>query len=233
MDSIKPGVLKAIEREGARLVRAPREKDDTDLMLAARYAAEELKANEAVVFGGLGGRLDHTLGNLQVLAYLKNKGVDAFMVDESAIVQLMKGQGQIVADVGSTVSILPYQGNAVVTVTDGRLKYPLQALELRGDFPMGLSNVMETAKVSLKIEGQSWSLSIGNNSVKEACVLWNKWRWRYVLQKNSSGCAHWGRGVNPAALRAAPVLACASGGRADCCRRPAHKILAMRGEGRC
>lgn len=153
MDSIKPGILKAIEREGARLVRAPREKDDTDLMLAARYASEELKANEAVVFGGLGGRLDHTLGNLQVLAYLKNKGVDAFMVDESAIVQLMKGQGQIVADVGSTVSILPYQGNAVVTVTDGRLKYPLQALELRGDFPMGLSNVMETAKVSLKIEG--------------------------------------------------------------------------------
>lgn len=152
MDSVKPAVLKAVKKSGAELITADREKDETDMMLAAMYASEELHADRAAIFGGLGGRLDHTLGNLQVMAYLLKRGVKPVLVDDRVIAELMKSRGEIVADVGTTVSIVPFMGRAVVTVTDGKLKYPLNRLELREDFPIGLSNVMESGKVALKIE---------------------------------------------------------------------------------
>ncbi len=72
-------------------VTVPVEKDDTDTMLAAEYAAYH-GACEVVLFGGTGGeRLDHTLANFHVLAYLQNRGIPARMLDAHTEIYLAQG----------------------------------------------------------------------------------------------------------------------------------------------
>ena len=47
----------------------PVEKDDTDTMLAIRYGLEQ-GYQTFHLYGGTGGRMDHTLANLQALGFL-------------------------------------------------------------------------------------------------------------------------------------------------------------------
>src|SRR5712691_2431060 len=66
-DSVAAGVLKRVERSWARVERHPAEKDATDLELALA-AALRLEPEQILVLGGGGGRLDHLLGEVLVLA---------------------------------------------------------------------------------------------------------------------------------------------------------------------
>ena len=58
----------------------PVRKDDTDLILALRYALER-GCKRAVVLGCFGGRLDHTIGNLQSIAYGWRHGLSVTLMD--------------------------------------------------------------------------------------------------------------------------------------------------------
>lgn len=134
-------------------VTVPVEKDDTDTMLAAEYAAQH-GASEVVLFGGTGGeRLDHTLANFHVLAYLQNRGIPARMLDAHTEIYLAQGDAEICGSVGETVSIMPFMGNAVVTLKDGGMKYPLNHLALTDTFT-GVSNRLERERVGMFVEGR-------------------------------------------------------------------------------
>ena len=52
--------------QGANVIRHPVEKDDTDMMLAVKTGLER-GCRTFVLYGGLGGRLDHTYANFQTL----------------------------------------------------------------------------------------------------------------------------------------------------------------------
>ncbi len=66
--------------EGAILY--PTRKDDTDMMLAVKKGMA-LGADEIFLFGGMGGRFDHTYANIQTLAYLAEHGVRGWLLDEN------------------------------------------------------------------------------------------------------------------------------------------------------
>lgn len=59
--------------EGDNILRHPVEKDDTDMLLAVRTGLDR-GYRIFVLYGGLGGRLDHTYANLQVLNFLASRG---------------------------------------------------------------------------------------------------------------------------------------------------------------
>lgn len=64
--------------EGVDILRYPVEKDDTDMLLAAKYGLE--KGCQCFhLYGGMGGRLDHTLANIQLLAWLSHQGAQGFL----------------------------------------------------------------------------------------------------------------------------------------------------------
>src|SRR5262245_27513563 len=73
MDSLDPTTLEVLSRRGVEVRRYPREKDETDLELALLYAAE-LGATTIDVLGALGGRWDHTLANVALLALPELQG---------------------------------------------------------------------------------------------------------------------------------------------------------------
>ena len=59
----------------------PKQKDDTDMMLAVKLGLSK-GYDEFVLLGGIGGRLDHTLANVQTLAYLYSQGAKAVLRSE-------------------------------------------------------------------------------------------------------------------------------------------------------
>ena len=60
----------------------PVEKDDTDSMIALKHALT-LGFGRIFLFGALGGRrLDHTLANIQALAYARAHGAECFLFGE-------------------------------------------------------------------------------------------------------------------------------------------------------
>lgn len=60
------------------VTRLPAEKDDTDMVFALRRGLD-MGYRRFVLLGGLGGRLEHTLGNLQLLDWLSTQGAVGFL----------------------------------------------------------------------------------------------------------------------------------------------------------
>ncbi|WP_268913037.1 thiamine diphosphokinase [Lentilactobacillus sp. SPB1-3] len=82
-DSLKPNELKLVKDHVADIRQSIPEKDDTDTQLGLKVAFEELGADELVVYGATGGRIDHFLANLwMVLEPRFNKYADRIkMID--------------------------------------------------------------------------------------------------------------------------------------------------------
>lgn len=67
-DSLTPAERRQVEHTVHDVRYAQPEKDDTDSELALQIAFEDLRADEVTIFGATGGRLDHLLVNLWLLA---------------------------------------------------------------------------------------------------------------------------------------------------------------------
>lgn len=63
-------------------------KDNTDTDIAIRLAVE-LHSDEIVIIGGIGTRIDHVLGNIQVLKYALDNKVKCKIIDENNEIQLI------------------------------------------------------------------------------------------------------------------------------------------------
>ena len=119
----------------------PPEKDETDLLLAVREGMAR-GARRFWIYGALGGRLDHTVANLQVLAYLAAAGAEGYLfgADGTAVTAIAGGQS-LLFPVGyrGTLSVLALGGPAEGVTLRG-VKYPLEAAAMSSAFPLGVSN---------------------------------------------------------------------------------------------
>ncbi|MGI6161135.1 MAG: thiamine diphosphokinase [Christensenellales bacterium] len=152
-DSADPDVLAAFEAEGCRMVKLNTEKNETDAQIACDMVAKE-GADEVVLLGAIGGRLDHTLGNVQVLVRLSKAGVDARIEDSKNTVYALNGKKSFKAKKGALISIVPLGEETRIT-TEG-LYYPLERHKMPLDAAFGISNVFVGEKACIISEG--WSV---------------------------------------------------------------------------
>lgn len=133
-----------------RVEQFPAHKDWTDTELAVRRAIEQ-KPDHIDLVGATGSRLDHVLGNLQLLALGMESGVQIFLMDAHNRVRLIDHTLTIQKNeqYGDFVSLLPC-GGTVRGVTLRGMKYPLNNATLTPDISLGISNeiVDETAVIS-------------------------------------------------------------------------------------
>ncbi len=122
-DSISPAGLAAIETAGVRIERHPAAKDAVDLELALDLAVQSGAARLAVI-GGAGGRLDHLLGTLILLAEPAYAAVEITARLGTALVTVIRNRRTLTGDVGELVSLLPMHGPARRVQTTG-LRWPL------------------------------------------------------------------------------------------------------------
>ncbi len=121
------------------VIRLPREKDETD-MLAALGQGRARGYSCFHLYGGLGGMLDHTLANLQLLCAMAQAGEQGFLLDdEIAVTAIENGSFALPAGLQGRVSIFA-QGGPAQGVTLRGLKYPLADGTLAATFPLGVSN---------------------------------------------------------------------------------------------
>jgi thiamine pyrophosphokinase len=153
MDSLPEEDQVALAAHNCQFVEHPRAKDETDLELALKYAAGA-GAKEIILLGALGGRLDHTLSNLLLLALPPLDGVSVRIADGDEEALLVRG-GEVVTlqgEPGDLVSLLPLGGDAWGVTTDG-LAWALHGDTLRFGFSRGVSNEMTASLASVQVEG--------------------------------------------------------------------------------
>lgn len=124
---------------GVPVIRHPAEKDDTDMLLAVREGLAR-GCERFFLYGGLGARLDHTVGNLHILAFLAGQGREGFLLGEgTAVTAVCGGALAFSPQHTGTLSVFAW-GGAARGVTLAGVRYPLEDAELTCDFPLGVSN---------------------------------------------------------------------------------------------
>lgn len=119
--------------------RFPVEKDDTDLFLAYKIAKEKNYKNY-VIYGGIGGRLDHTIANIQLLTHIAKNGEKGFLVGENSIITVISNSEITVkGEKGKTLSVFSVS-DSCEKVTISGLKYNAENISLNNSFPLGVSN---------------------------------------------------------------------------------------------
>lgn len=140
MDSLAPETLNHFAAGGSRISRYPREKKETDTQLALEYAWQ-LFPREVRIYGGMGGRIDHTLANISLLAAGANKGIATKLVDEWCEISIITKRTTIEGMAGQTVSFFPLVSPAEGIDLEG-FTYPLAGGRMEIGAPYGISNLL-------------------------------------------------------------------------------------------
>jgi thiamine pyrophosphokinase len=150
MDSVRDETRDHAVQRGTAVERHPTDKDATDLELALA-AAKAAGATRMLVVGAGGGRLDHFLANVLLLAAPDWAGIDVHALIGPAHLVVVRDQTTLHGAVGSTVSLLPADGPAQGITTSG-LRWPLRDEDLHPGTTRGVSNEMTdpTATVALR-----------------------------------------------------------------------------------
>jgi thiamine pyrophosphokinase len=154
-DSLDPAVLAALRARGVPVEVAPTAKDESDAELAVG-AALARGADSIAIVGAFGGRLDHLLANVGLLALAQLTGVPTQLFDDSTRVTLIRGgeapiEREFRGRVGDLVSLVPF-GPGVEGVTTLGLAWALDDASLPVGPARGLSNrrTATVARVSVR-----------------------------------------------------------------------------------
>ena len=128
------------------------EKDWTDSEIAVGQALE-LGCGQIAILGATGTRIDHVLGNIQVLALARKHGADCILLDSRNRVSLKDADFSLEKKEqwGKYVSLFAYGGDVTGLTLTG-FKYPLNNFTLGSVGTRGVSNEIdqETAQVEFK-----------------------------------------------------------------------------------
>lgn len=139
------------EPDDVETLRFGPEKDDTDMMLAIKYAYAH-GYRDFRLYGGVGGRLSHTLANVQALTYLAKRGARALLYgDETVVTAIENGAVRFGAEDSGIVSVFAHGGEARGVFIEG-MKYPLNDAVLSCDFPLGVSNELLHMPARVKVK---------------------------------------------------------------------------------
>ena len=153
MDSVGVERANALAKSGVRVIRMPREKDESDLELAVGHAIGA-GADEITLLGLFGGaRLDYTIANALLLADARYRGrVMRAVTGPARLRALHVGETALLTGaVGELVTLLPVGADAEGIRTVG-LRYALRGEALRLGRSRGVSNVIAALPASVTLD---------------------------------------------------------------------------------
>ena len=134
------------------IIALPREKDDTDTVYAAKEAVRR-GFEEFLLVGMIGGRFDHSLGNLGLLLMLDGLRKKAVLADDLSLMEIVSGKGCEVFGGCLFFSLFAVDGPADgVTITGAKYEVSEQSFRMENAC-LGVSNEVrdgETARIRVR-----------------------------------------------------------------------------------
>jgi thiamine pyrophosphokinase len=139
LDSLSPTLAEELAAQGVELEKHPVAKNKTDLELALERAIRD-GAQEILLLGALGGRLDQALANVLLMAQ-RDWPALIRLVDATEIATVIHGGESMTLEAapGSTMSLLPLSAE-VTGITYTGMLYPLNDATLQLGSTRGVSN---------------------------------------------------------------------------------------------
>lgn len=134
-DSVDLDILNEYKKNNVIIKNFPKDKDYTDGELIIQYVSSK-GYDEIVIIGGLGGRKDHELSNINLLFLYKNiifltQNEKLFRVENKEILREIKGK---------TISFVPFSDRVEKLSLKG-FKYPLKDYNLSRGESICMSNI--------------------------------------------------------------------------------------------
>ena len=121
------------------IIKLPTEKDDTDMYAAVKEAMKR-GYRKFVIYGAMGGRIDHTIANCQLLNYIAENGCVGFLVDKTmTVTSVHNGNIKFGTEFEGLLSVFS-SGTASYGASIEGFKYELIDGELQNTYPIGTSN---------------------------------------------------------------------------------------------
>lgn len=149
VDSITADDLDWLRTQRVEVIKHAREKDETDLELAFLEAVRR-KAENILVAGAMGGRIDQALANISLLMLPELEGIPVVYDDGREEILVIRNKSIVGGSRGDTVSLIPLFGAAEEVTTEG-LKYPLSEETLYPERTRGISNIMLEDKATIRV----------------------------------------------------------------------------------
>ncbi len=129
----------------------PARKDETDAYLAYREGAKR-GYNVFYIYGGTGGREDHTFANYCLLLYIKSEGGSGFLVSDKARVSVIRNECvTLYGEAGKHLSLFPFGSDAEGVTVNGA-EYECEAVKLETKFPLAVSNIFRDSPVNIEVK---------------------------------------------------------------------------------
>ena len=148
------------------IVHYSTEKDHSDMMLAVKYGLNQ-GYREFHIYGALGGRVSHTLANIQLLAFICENDAKGYIFSKNTVITAVKdGEIQFDASYSGYISIYSHTDISEGVYLKG-VKYELENAILENNDTIGLSNefIRKPAAISVTkgtliiiIEGRTQSV---------------------------------------------------------------------------
>ncbi len=137
--------------ENLSVLRFQSEKDDTDTMIAVRYAVEH-GFSEIQIRCALGARLDHTIANIQSGVFAVKQGVRTSIIGADAVIFIINEDKTTVPRRKNMSLSLFSHSDKCSGVTVKGAKSPLCNAELTNAFPLGVSNEWTEDEATISVE---------------------------------------------------------------------------------
>ena len=136
---------------GVKTLKFPVRKDETDAYLAYREGAKR-GYKYFRIYGGTGGREDHTFANYCLLLYIKEQGGNGFLISERARVSVIKNESvTLYGETGKHLSLFPF-GSDAEGVTIKGAEYECEDIKLATNFPLTVSNIFRDSPVNIEVK---------------------------------------------------------------------------------
>ncbi len=155
MDSIEPEYLRALHDASCEILNLPEEKDPTDGQVCLDHALGMGAKEITLMGGGSFERLDHTMGNYQLLLRAEMRGTRARMCTGQCEIHAVSGRRTFKAKAGTRFSLIPWGQDIRVTLKG--FQYPLDFHDFHMDTPLGVSNVFTKNTAEIEVIG-GWAL---------------------------------------------------------------------------
>ncbi len=127
----------------------PCEKDDTDMLSALRLGLER-GCDTFLLYGGTGGREDHTIANIQLLYYLASLKKRGYLIGKQNILTAIQNDTAEFTDMKGFFSVF-CAGARAEGVTISGCKYTLENGSLTNLYPIGVSNEFLEQKACVSV----------------------------------------------------------------------------------